>query len=321
MATRAQQARVGLFLVISVALIASGLVLIKGWSHEENVPYWVEFQDSVLGLKEGAVVEYLGVPVGTVEGIRVNQCGHAHVDILVSPSKVILREGVEAKTVLFSLATGVLYISLAGGDLDAPGLPPNSQIPTKPSLVAAVSSRAEEILDDLSEIAGMVRQGLSGIEEGDLNNILDHFDFLLTDARKFLDNGNSALEDIQGELSASLGEFRNLTEDLEGLSGTVDETVKTIKQKVEQLDVEQTGERLSDVLDNVSQLAEQLGKSIETLDTVTRSALHEVDNVEYGLRETLRSATETLESIRSLTDSIEEDPAMIIRGKGKPTGD
>ncbi len=322
MATRAQKAKVGLFLVICLILMAGGLMLVSGYKHEEQIPYRIEFEESVLGLSTGGTVEYLGVPVGTVEDIFVKE-GHAIVEILVSSSKkhpVTLRDGVRAKLVLYSLATGVLVVSLSGGAPDAPILPANSEIPVTPSLVAAVSSRVEGVLENIGDIAEMINSGLEGMEEGGLTRIVDKADTLLADAREFLDELTEMFADVKEDAQAGMEEFRKLTEDLRELAKNADDTLHVAREKIAQLKVGDTEEKLGEVLDNMAMLTEHLNELVTTTDAVMHSALHEVDNVEYVLRETLRTATDALESIRTLAESIEEDPAQVLRGKGRPTG-
>ncbi len=318
MATRTQKVKVGIFLVICFVLVVVGLVLISGYKHEERFRYWIEFEESVLGLSEGGTVEYLGVPVGAVDKIYVTDEGHAHVEILVSTSKVTLHKGVEAKLVLYSLATGVLVVSLEGGDRDAPILPANSQIPTKPSFVEAVSSRMEGILDNIGDVAGMIRDGMKGMEEGDLARIADKIDALVTDADEFLDDVDKMLGDVQEDVQGGIGNFRELTDDLKELTSELRETAKTTRNKIESLEVGETRTKINEVLEAMTKLVEQVQRSVETIEKVSESALHEVDNVEYGMRETLRSATEALESIRIWMESLEDDPTQLIRGKGKP---
>ena len=320
MATRAQKAKVGLFMIICSALIVVGLFLVSGRKLEERRPYWMEFEESVLGLSDGAIVEYLGVPVGYVENIYVTPEGRPHVDIMVSTEKVQLHQGVTGKTVMFSLATGILYISLRGGDPRLPVLPPNSQITAEPSFVSALGSRAEVIFEDFSEVIGKVRAGLEGMEEGELHDIVEDVKGILADAHEFLDETTKAVQSVKEQVDTGVGKFNELVENMQEVAASIKETSDTIREKVASIKVGDAKQKLEDVLDSVNELAGHLGETIKTLDTVSRSALHEVDNVEYGLREALRTATETLESIRTLAESLEEDPGQLLRGKGKPTG-
>lgn len=320
MATRAQKIKVGVFVVACSALIAAGLLLVSGYKHEVLVPYWIEFNESILGLGAGGGVEYKGVPVGSVKNIFVTEDGRAHVDILVSAEKVQLHEGVTAQLVLYSLATGVLVVMLDGGDASTPELAPNSQIPETTSWVASVSSRAEGILKDLSEILDRLSKSLSGMEEGDLNDIAKNLDSLVSDARKFVNDLDETVNGVREDAQAGMANFRKLTEELQHTVAKANDTLDTLRGKVAELKLSETEDELQDLLKNMAALSDRLSGAAGTIDTVCRSALNEVDNVEYGLRETLRTATETLDSIKTLTDSIEKDPAQMLRGKGKPSG-
>ncbi len=324
MATRAQKAKVGIFLVVCFVFIGGSLTVVSGYKHEEQIPYWIEFDESVLGLSQGAIVYYRGLPVGTVKNMRVNDEGHALVDILISPSKVTLHKGVEAKTVIYSLATGILVISLEGGLLDAPQLPSGSEIPAKRSLattmtqsVETISARVETLLEGLENVVGMINTGLEGMESGSLTSIAEKVSLLLSDADTLLDEATVSLREVKDDARVGMEKFSALTEDLQKLSKNVDETVSVVRGKVEQLKVGDTEEKLASVLESMGVLAKRLNESVSMIETVTRSAMHEADNVEYGLRETLRTASETLESVRALADSIEEDPSQLVWGKGK----
>lgn len=320
MATRAQKTEVGIFLVACLALMGAGLFIISGFQHEERIPYWIEFKESVLGLNQGATVEYLGVPVGVVKDIYVDQNGYAHVTIEVSPSKVTLRQGVQAKLVLYSFATGVLCVSLEGGEPGAPILPDNAQIPAVMSLVAAVSSRAEQLLDDFTEVAAQVREILSGVSKEDVAHIVDNVDALLADARDFLQKTEDAIGGVKDDVSKALDGFTELTGDIRSVAKNVDKTVTVVREKVEVLNVTNTEKQLADALEQIAKLAEELGRTVQTLDQISRAALDKVDTVEFGLRETLRSASETLDSIQELTRSLEQDPAQLLRGKIRTDG-
>ena len=74
-------------------------------------------------------------------------------------------------------------------------------------------------------------------------------------------------------------------------------------------------------LKDISALSKRLQDAAQAIDTVSRRALHEADNVEYNLRETLRTLNDSLEAVRELIEYLHEDPSALIRGKGKPKGE
>ena len=321
MATRAQKTKVGLFVLTSLAVLVACVLIIMGYTQERYIPYWVEFEESILGLGEGGMVVYMGVPVGTVDEIYVSNTGTARVRIAVSEETVTLREGVTAQLMLYSLAAGTMCVSLQGGEPDQPRLPAETEIPTQRSLVEAVSTQVEVILDDVGHIASEVRMALEGMEEGEVTEIMREFGGLLVDTRETIQIIGSTIEELEGTAQESVGDLREFARDLRELSNDVRALIQTTQQQVETVDIESTQAGLLDVMEKISALTENLNKATEDFDATTRAIMHQTDNVEFNLREGLNSLGETLESIRALSDYLQEDPASLIRGRGRPQGE
>ena len=320
MATRAQKTKVGFFLLFCILLIVGGAMLISGYTHEPRANYWMEFDESVLGLSTGGTVEYLGVPVGKVTDIYVTTGNKPHVTIEIIKSKVTLREGITAQLVLYSLATGVMYISLRGGEEGAEELKPDANIPTTPSLVTSVSQSVQENLESLKEIVQTLRIGLQGMQPGDFTMLIEDGDSLIMRGQEFIESANQTLVDVKGQAQTSLDKFQHVAENVDGLGADLDETVKAAKQTIETLRVSQTETNVNKALENISTLTKRLDDSAKNFDTVSRSALHEAGNVEYNMRETLRTLNETLDAARELTQYLKKNPSSVIWGKGKAKG-
>ena len=321
MATRVQKMKVGLFVIICVLLIAGGLMMISGFQYEPKLPYWIEFDETVLGLGADGLVVYLGVRVGQVSNIYVTPANKVHCDLDILTNKVQLREGVTAQLVLYSLATGTMCISLQGGDPNGPVLPANSEIPTRRSLVTAVSTQIEGILDDLRAVTETVKNGLVGVEEGDLALLIDDADGLILRGQEFLDKANTTIGDVKGQAEASLDDVRDLAKEVKELVKDADEAIKKATSKLDALNVAELGDSVNQTLNDISDLSKRLQDAAKAIDVVSRRALHEAGNVEYNLRETLRTLNDSLDAVRDLTEYLREDPSALIRGKGKPTGE
>lgn len=320
MATKKQKVRVGLFLIACALLIAAGLVVVSGYKHEAKINYEVEFNESVLGLSSGSVVVYQGVPVGNVSDIFVTNGNKAHVEVEITQGKVTLREGVKAQLVLYSLATGTMAISLSGGNPLGKPLPPGAMIESTPSLIENVSSRIEEMLDELSSIAGTLRQGLVGMEEGDLTALVDEANRFLKEGKGFLDDARTTLNDVSGRAEAGIEEFEKLIADARKLVTDTNQAVNTARGKIEALDIDRTEQSVNEALNEFTELADQLQKSADSFDQTTRAAMHEATNVHYSLRQTMDVLNEALSAVRDLADYLSQDPSALVRGKGKPKG-
>lgn len=321
MATRQQRVKVGVFMLISTGLMVWGLVVIAGYRHGERIAYWVEFEESVLGLSVGNMVEYNGVPVGAIEAISVTPENTVKVDFSVETAKIQLREGVRAKLVIYSIATGTMYISLSGGDPNAPYLSPTSQIPTEPSLVAALGSQSQSLIENLVVISDQLREGLAGMQEGQLTRLVDQGDLLVRDGQDFVEELTGTVQEVRESALGGLEDFRKLVRDIDDVAGNLNELLKTTKEKVDPLNVTQTQDELNRVLKNAGDLTEKLKSTVDLFDKTSTAVLHDTDNVEHSLRRSLQTLEETLESVRTLADYLEKDPASLIRGKGRPKGE
>ncbi len=320
MATRAQKAKVGLFLIICSLLIAGGLTLISGFQYEEKIPYWVEFDESVLGLSTDGLVEYMGVPVGKVSNIYVTSSNKAHCELQILANKVRLHKGVTAQLVMYSLATGTMCISLEGGDPTTP-LPPNSEIPSKASLVKSISSQIEGLLDKTNGILDTFKKITVGMEEGDLSLLLDDVDGLILRGQEFLDKLNGTVIDLKGDAKAGIDEVHDLTKEIKKLVRDTDDAVKMATAKIQNVDIAGIGNNANQMLKDISDLSKRLQETAGSIDSVSKRALHEADNVEFNLRESLHTLNASLDAVRDLVQYLQKDPSALIRGKGKPKGE
>jgi len=326
-ATPKQKVKVGVFLVSCAVIIAVSLGLVSGLHEDQGLRYWIEFDESILGLPEGGLVEYLGVPVGRVRDITVTGSNKAHVEIVIDPRKVELREGVRAQLVLYSLAAGTMAISLSSGESKAPALAPDSQIPTKASIFAAISTQIQELLDDLASIADSLNVGLAGTEEGELAGIVKQVSELLGDGRAFVSDGRAlvgeateTIADLRGDARRVLDELATLCTDVRGVAEKADRLAETVTEKVEVIDVDQLQTRLNDVLEELAQLTERVGETLEEVDVLPGRFLHEADNLEHSIRRTLDEMRGTLGTVQAFVDELREDPSSLIRGKRGPRG-
>ena len=299
-------------------MAAAAILTISGYKHVPRELYWIEFDESILGLSKGSIVEYMGVQVGVVDNIFVTDKNKAHAEMLIESGKVTLHEGVTGQLVMYSIATGQMAISLRGGD--GPALASGSKIKTSPSLVSSFSSGMETLMDDTSNVVKTIRSGLKNMKEGQLTEIVNNTDGLICRGQEFIDTADETLVDMKDEAQSGLDQFRELAKKAQVLIKDTNEAVNAAKEKIALLEVSKTEANLNKVLEDMSALAQRLQESAKVLDTTSRSALHEADNIEYNMRQTLHTLNESLESVRTLMEYLKQDPSALVRGKGKPKG-
>jgi len=324
LATRSQKAKVGVFLMLCIGVMAAAMALLAGFS-DPGTTYTVVFERSILGLYEGGMVEYLGVPIGKVKEITVNKDNKPVIILAIDPRKVTLYKGIEAQLVLYSFASGSMAVSLKGGDPALGELPPGSNIPAKPSLIDDISTQITEVMDDVNGITEVLASGLDGLEEGKLTEMVNKVDGLLDDAKTFMEKtnetvaeANTTITDVRERTAKLIDNVTEISEDAKPVVDNVNELVVTMNQKLKELDVKAAGEDLNKVLTNMAELTEKFNKAMEQFDNIAASTQHEADNLEFSLRGALGDMRQALTAMQMFVDQLAQDPAQLIRGKGKP---
>jgi phospholipid/cholesterol/gamma-HCH transport system substrate-binding protein len=324
LATKKVKIKVGMFMITCISLIIASALYISGTYGSSGTTYWLEFDASVLGVYEGGIVQYLGVPVGKVSDISVTANNRAHIEIVINPNKVALYRGVEAELVMYSLAAGTMAIELSGGQLKDGPLPAGGQIPSHPSAFSAISTKVEELMDDASSIVDKFNEALSGMESGALTEIIERAQVVMEEAEGLLAETREAvtvtkdtIAKVEEKIDPIVEEVVALSTELRGTSDDAGAFLKVATKKAEELDVAGLGKRVDDVLAEISELAGQLNDSVSTLDASSASLLHEADNVEFSVRATLTETTDTLVALEALVKQLKEDPSSLLRGKSR----
>lgn len=331
MATRRQKLKVSIFLIICIGAMIVGTLVVTGIYQQPGLTYWLEFNESVLGLYEGGMVEYLGVPVGKVREIFVTENQFAHVEIVIDPKKVSLHEGVEGKLVIYSIAAGTMAISLSGGDPQSAEIPEYSKIPTITSTIEAFSSQLTQILEnlsstlkDVSAIGQEVRAQIENIDDKAVSDIVHQVRGLVGKGDEFVahtdtlvNEATGAVKDVRKHAGSLVETVNARSADLERLAKKIETLVETYTKRGEELNVNELQKQLNELLAQVTNAAEQMETTVSNMDDVAVNLVHQTGNVEYSLRATMTDLSEALESIRVLANQLKEDPSAVIRGRGR----
>jgi phospholipid/cholesterol/gamma-HCH transport system substrate-binding protein len=244
METRAHYAAVGAFVLAMIFLaFAAVLWLARGALNKEYARYDIYYHGPVTGLRQGAEVDYSGVPVGKVADVRIDPHNVGRIRVRVEideevPIKVDARASVET-----NILSGVSYILIEGGTQDAPLLTAKRGqeypvIHAHRSRLASVTARAPELLEKLNETAERVnrlldeknRQALAatlanletfshGLAERnqDIADITHNADVATRDLGKLVDNISASYSGSDGlaqKAGAALADFDRLAKNL-----------------------------------------------------------------------------------------------------------
>jgi phospholipid/cholesterol/gamma-HCH transport system substrate-binding protein len=153
MQAKAQKIRVGLFAAGTLFLIGVVLIVFGGMRFwEKSDHYRIVFDDSVIGLENGAEVFMNGIKVGAVKGIEIAPEDIRKVSVTI---KVKGGTPIHADThamLQYAGITGLKIIDLRDGTSASPTLPPGSKIAVGAGVLDKLQKQATQLVDQTEEL-------------------------------------------------------------------------------------------------------------------------------------------------------------------------
>jgi len=338
---------VGLFVIIlSVVLIAAGLWLSVGTESRLFDIYQAYMSESVSGLNLKAPVKYRGVEVGRVARIALSPERPNHISILLE-----IERGTPLKQDTFATLstqgiTGLAFIELTGGSLDAPPLraKPDEHYPeiqTKPSLLFRIDATITLLSDNLQQISSIAKDLLQSLRDvavtanllmsnenrlavaNSLRNVekitnsmtekIPLLDVGLMATMQLIDNTNKTFVKMP-ELLTSL---QKTTAKLPTILNAIDETTQTFGKTATALTqaIDINSQRSTKMLENLAQTTKTIDNTVtaggKDLSFFTQQALPEITN-------SIRELRELLSELREFSQTLQNKPDALIFGKSKP---
>jgi paraquat-inducible protein B len=289
--------------ILSVVIIAAALVMALvfgfGLGTNQSVRYRTYFDESVAGLDVGAPVKYRGISIGTVDAVHVGPDGRlVEVTMKVDAknawllSKSLtgdngLRAHVKAPGISGVKLVDLEYLDPASHPpLRLPFAPPENYVPSTPSvgLEETLATVNDALRGTLHRIDGLLDDLGSHEVPAKIATAVASVDHAATDLRSTIGRVNqehipARTADTIGRLDVAIGGMQRILERVNGDGGVL------------------AG-------------AEQATRSIDALGARTAGATE-------GLDRTLRDLGDAARSIRSLADTLERDPDMLLKGRQK----
>ncbi len=329
MAASTNHWKLGLFVIAGLALALFTVVTVGARSMRREVAvYESYFDESVQGLEVGSPIQFRGVTIGSVGKIEVAP-DRRHVEVEIELGvKQLARLGLDIprKPALFGVErkrkfeiasdlrlqlassglTGVKFLQLDFFDATRyppPVLPfevPENYIPAAPSMMKSleesillIADRMPELTAQMSSIAGAVDVIVRDVDDQQIPKrivvSLDKLDALLTTTQQ-----------VVGEVDAR-GLSRNANLTLDSLTGVANR-------------IDGVATRLDGVIVRIDD-DDGLLSSVERASDAVGATLRDTDGLGGGLEDTLESVRTTARSVRMLTNALEQDPEMLVKGR------
>ena len=310
---------IGAFIFGAIILVFIALLFFSGGRiFAEKAPVVMYFNNSVQGLQVGAPVKLKGVVIGEISDISIDfpndssqgVTASVHADLLLKRINLkgiqvgeeffshAIENGLRAQLNYLSLLTGQLYVEL--------DFYPNTSAhfhDDKDSLLElpTIATDFESLFKDLQSLnlknvitnVDKLAQQLSDIAaSGKIQQALDNFDSAATAVR----NTAVHIDTTQATLGTKSAEV------LTKLDSLLMQLNKDEPQMVESLNLSLAA--LHKTLVSIDQLANQAGNSLDQNSPLV-----------IELTNTLAEISRTARALRSLSETLDEQPEAIIRGK------
>jgi phospholipid/cholesterol/gamma-HCH transport system substrate-binding protein len=310
MASPANHWKIGLFVIITVLLALGSLLVLGAQSMQtETVLYTTYFDESVQGLDTGSPVKFRGVLIGNVAEINIAE-DRRHVEVKSALTvEEISRLGLaiekkgeetmigvpsELRMQLASAGiTGVKYLSI-DFFVVADNPPPELPFTVPPKYIPAAVSVMKNIEDSIVRAVNRIPEAT----EQAVDALLDQV------------------------------EERKMPEQAEGTLVRTNLVLAQMEKTLNQLDV---GEVSKDAREAIGQMSSMMVKMNVLIDRFgakngmydsaqrTSNALGDIaqgaGGISADMKQTLRSVQEAAASIQRLTDALERDSDMLLKGR------
>ncbi|WP_226704522.1 MlaD family protein [Microbulbifer elongatus] len=295
------------------AMVLAGVVAGVIWHYQTSgrfTTYQILTEDSVSGLIAGAPVEFHGVDVGMVTEVELT--GPSSVRILLDVEKDAPVSSATVATITArGLATrgftGYVYVLLENtgskqGPLTAAPGARYPRIPNAPSRSVNLDTAISQVNENVQSLTELLRTML------DKDTIA-----AFQQAVGNLQQVTQMLADNQQRLSAIIANTEHASGRLGPLLDSSGDTVHALRQVSQMLAGNQ--ERLNTIITNTEQASGQLGPLLDASSQSVHALQLQVLPEAYRTMATLNQLTN---SMTRLTDKINRNPSVLLRGSTPP---
>ncbi|MDJ0721022.1 MAG: MlaD family protein [Desulfobacterales bacterium] len=327
MSKKANTAMIGAFVIGAVILAVVGILAFgSGAFFRDRDQFVLYFDGDLKGLSVGAPVLFRGVPVGQVLDICVfYNSRDAEFDIpvyietdnrrfhevepppdedlyRVDPNELdrLIKHGLRGQLSLQSLVTGQLAVSL---DL-LPGTP--------------VNLRGDGSLPEIPTVPSSIERLANALEELDLKTMVDNINTAMIELRDVIEE--RGLENLVQNFTRAAHEVAMLAEELRGRSGVMADEIKktatSARGLIQNLD-RQVDPVADEAIRTMNQIQDAMAKAENELVKIERlTADYSADSdFGYDLSTALNEIAATARSVRALTEMLQQQPDVLLRGK------
>ncbi|WP_373186480.1 MlaD family protein [Halopseudomonas sp.] len=303
METRAHHVLIGLFTLLAAgAAIVFALWLGSAATSREYKDYIVVFNEAVTGLSRGSAVQYSGIKVGDIASLELDPEDPRRVLARIRVgADVPVKENTRAR-LSFTGITGNSVIELSHGTPSSPPLTSDNGPPVivaKPSPISSLLADGEDLMTNVNQLMSSARSILSDENADSIGRTLAN------------------VEQATGSIAAQGENLEQLLSELTRASQQATETLQRSSELVTSADtlLNQQGAR---TLNQAEQALTSIASASGALETILENNSEAFTSGMQGLSQldpAINELRATLESLRSITRRLEDNPTRFILGR------
>lgn len=298
MQSRVNYTVVGIFVIALTVVLFLGIFWLTSVGYGKQYrTYLVYVHEDVTGLSVESPVRFNGVKVGYVQSIQLDQHNPKLVRLALS-----IEPYTPISTSTFAVlnaqgVTGIVYLNLKAETESAPLLvaAPGKRfpvIPSKPSLLMQLSTALPEITTDIQHLSSSISEVL---DANNRQSIKDSLRNIATITKTMADNSTDFTE--------TLHSLDNAMANISEASNHLPKTILQLNKTLGSVDV---------LSGRMNKAADSIGETMQSGQVVIRNFS---DQVMPDAQQALSNLSRVTMSMQHLTDELERDPSMLIRGK------
>ncbi len=289
---------VGLFVIVGVLVGVAAIIWVSTSQYfKKGSTFVAYFDESVQGLQVDSIVKYRGVDVGRVEKIGVApDYKLIEVTMKIDFKGDVMRDTV-AKLEMAGI-TGLVFVDLDRKKPADAVLSPKITFPTEYPVIPSHPSDIQQISSGVNEIVGKIKKvDFKGISD-ELMRTTKSLETVIAgpSTKKIIQNMESATTNLSNTAAKIDKVIQG--DSVEGIIREARDTIKEARAVIGQVKTELDAINLADTVNKTNILLESATKKTNAVASETQITL-----------ENIRIASETLDS---LLDRLNTDPALLI---------
>ncbi|MGA2812650.1 MAG: MlaD family protein [Candidatus Acidiferrum sp.] len=309
MESKKEQAFVGLFVIIAVAILVSTVVALSG-AFATSTTHYKTYLPFAGGLEQGFGVRYAGGPkVGRVEQIRIDPQNPTRMEVVFSVQPDVPVKTDSHVRIMALSPLGDNHLEIIPGSQSSPRAQPGATLPADPY------TDFSSLANSLNELTPQAKQLLATVNDRatELKVTLARVNDLLNDANRAnlsatIATTRGMLEEDRPKLKSALTHVDNLTAKMEPLIDDFKKTAAKADHLIDQLDG-----TIAENRPDIHKVLEQLRGTLDSANELVGRLNNTLDANSENIDELLENMRDVTENLKEFTDNIKARPYSLIR--------